>query len=175
MAIGPLQSHLPFRRHGEIDGRVTGTQRGASVWRREHLSLCVGRQSSGSVPAAVAKPDNLSAFAAVRSGDGALTVMVINKQQGSTPVTINLANFNAGAKAQAWQIYSAAQTAIAQLPDVTVASNALSVTVPSQSITLFVLPAGPSATPAPTATATPTGRELLRWKFRRLVRRRRSG
>ena len=39
-----------------------------------------------SVSAAVANPDYLSSFAAVRSSDGALTVMVINKQQGSTPV-----------------------------------------------------------------------------------------
>lgn len=111
------------------------------------------------VSAAVVNPDNLSAFAAVRSGDGALTVMVINKQQGSTPVTVNLANFTADAKAQAWQINSAAQTTIARLPDVTVASNTLATTVPSQSITLFVLPAGTTATPAPPAPTptTPTG------------------
>ena len=44
-----------------------------------------------------ANPDNLSAFAAQRSIDGALTVMVINKVlSGTTPVTVNLANFAAG-------------------------------------------------------------------------------
>jgi hypothetical protein len=50
-----------------------------------------------SVQANAANPDNLSAFASVRESDGALTVMVINKQQGSTPVTISLANFSTGA------------------------------------------------------------------------------
>ena len=98
-----------------------------------------------SVTANVANPDNLSAFASVRASDGALTVMVINKQQGSTPVTVSLANFSSGATAQAWQINSASQTSIARLADVTVANNSVSATVPSQSITLFVIPVGQHA------------------------------
>jgi hypothetical protein len=106
-----------------------------------------------SVSATVANPDNLSAFASVRSSDGALTVMVINKQQGSTPVTVSLANFGTTGTAQAWQINSSSQTSIARLADVTVANNAISTTVPSQSITLFVIPSG-SVTPPPPA---PTG------------------
>lgn len=115
-----------------------------------------------SISTADANPDKLSAFAALRSADGALTVMVINKQQGSTPVTVNLANFTAGAAAQAWQINSAAQKEIARLADVAVAGNALTTTVPSQSITLLVVPAGtttvsaPQPTPvAPTVTPVP--------------------
>ncbi|MGA3026756.1 MAG: glycoside hydrolase family 44 protein [Bryobacteraceae bacterium] len=103
-----------------------------------------------SVSAAVANPDYLSSFAAVRSSDGALTVMVINKQQGSTPVTVSLANFGTTGTAQAFQISSASQTQIAHLADVSVANNAIATTVPSQSITLFVIPAG-SITSLPTA------------------------
>jgi hypothetical protein len=38
-------------------------------------------------------PDNLSVFSATRTSDGAMTVMVINKIAGSTPVTLSLANF----------------------------------------------------------------------------------
>ena len=112
-----------------------------------------------SVQANVANPDNLSAFASVRDSDGALTVMVINKQQGSTPVTVSLANFSTGAKAQAWQINSAAQTSIARLADVDVTNNSVSVTVPSQSITLFVIPSGGtlSAPSAPTGLAATVG------------------
>ena len=68
--------------------------------------------------------------------------MVINKQQGSTPVTVSLANFSRRATAQAWQINSASQTSIARLADCPVANNAIATTVPSQSITLFVVPAG---------------------------------
>lgn len=106
-----------------------------------------------SVSAVVDNPDKLSAFAAVRASDGALTVMVINKQTGSTPVTLNLANFTAGGAAQAWQINSATQTAIARLADVGVSSNAIAATVPSQSITLFVVPAGQTAPPPSTPPA----------------------
>lgn len=106
-----------------------------------------------SVSAAVANPDNLSAFAAVRSSDGALTVMVINKQQGSTPVTLNLTNFSTSGTAQAWQINSASQSAIARLADLSVSSNAISTTVPSQSITLLVIPNGN----VQSAPGTPTG------------------
>jgi fibronectin type 3 domain-containing protein len=112
-----------------------------------------------SISAATANPDNLSAFAATRSSDGALTVMVINKQQGSTPVTVSLANFASTGTAQAWQINSASQTSIARLSDVTVANNAITTTVPSQSITLFVIPAGSITNPpsAPTGLAATVG------------------
>ena len=52
-----------------------------------------------------ANADNLSVFAAQRSSDGALTVMVISKVlSGSTPVTVNLANFSPGRAAQVWQL-----------------------------------------------------------------------
>jgi hypothetical protein len=95
-----------------------------------------------SVSAAVANPDNLSAFAAVRSSDHALTVMVINKQQGSTPVTVDLPHFTAAGPAQTWQIHSKSQTSIERIPDTPVAGNVATLTVPPQSITLLVIPAG---------------------------------
>lgn len=101
----------------------------------------------------VADPDYLSSFAAVRSSDGALTIMVINKQTGTTPVTINLSNFNAGSSASVYQISSATQTSINHLASVPVSGNALSFTAPSQSITLFVVPAG-TGTPSFTMTAS---------------------
>jgi hypothetical protein len=106
-----------------------------------------------SVSAQVADPDNLSAFAALRSSDGALTVVVINKQTGTTPVTVSLADFGTTGTAQAYQISSATQTAINSLGSVAVTNNAINFTAPSQSVTLFVIPTG-SVTSAPT---TPTG------------------
>ena len=105
-----------------------------------------------SVSASVVNPDNLSSFGAVRSSDGALTVMVINKQQGSTPVTLNLSNFSTSGTAQAWQINSPSQPAIARLADLTVSNNAITTTVPSQSITLFVIPSGNTLSPPPAPT-----------------------
>jgi hypothetical protein len=105
-----------------------------------------------SVSAVVPNPDLVSSFAALRSSDNALTVMVINKQLGATPVTINLANFGSNGPAQAYQIASATQPSITQLANVAVSGNAISLTVPSQSITLFVIPKNVQSAPAP-----PTG------------------
>ena len=97
-----------------------------------------------SVAAAAPNPDAVSAFAAQRTSDGAVTVMVISKQlTGSTPATINLANFSNRPTAEAWQLTSA--NAIVRLADVPLAGSTLSVTVPPQSITLLVVPK--SATP----------------------------
>jgi len=112
-----------------------------------------------SIYAGVANPDYLSAFGAVRASDGALTVMAINKQQGSTPVSISLANFPSAGTAQAWQIASATQTAITPLGSVAIAGNSIATTLPSQSITLFVIPPGSttSAPPAPTELAATVG------------------
>jgi fibronectin type 3 domain-containing protein len=120
-----------------------------------------------SVSATTPNPDNLSAFAATRTSDGALTVMVINKQQGSTSVTVSLANFGTTGAAQAWQIDSASQTSITRLADVSVTSNNIVTTVPSQSITLFVIPAGSIATapnaPAGLAATVGSGTVTLTW------------
>ncbi len=112
-----------------------------------------------SVYAGVANPDYLSSFAAVRSSDGALTVMVINKQQGTTPVTVSLANFATTGTAQAWQIASASQTSITSLGNVAITDNAIAATVPSQSITLFVITPGSvtSVPAAPTSLAARVG------------------
>ena len=94
-----------------------------------------------SVSAAVPNPDNVAAFAALRSTDGALTAMVINKQlTNTTPVLLNFTNFLPANTAQVWQLTSA--NVITRLSDLSFTGNALSNTVPPQSITLFILPAG---------------------------------
>ncbi len=99
--------------------------------------------------------DKLSAFAAIRSSDGALTVMVISKVlSGSTPVTVHLANFPAGATAQEWQLTSA--NAIARKSDVAVSSGNIAVSVPAQSISLFIVPVTGAANLPPTAVANAT-------------------
>jgi len=93
-----------------------------------------------SILTVVPNPDNLSAFGAVRTGDGALTLMVINKNlTNATPITANLTNFNATGTAQCWQLTST--NAITQLANITLTNKVLSDIVPAQSITLYVLPA----------------------------------
>jgi len=99
-----------------------------------------------SVSASAPDPNNLTAYAAVRSADGALTLMVINKSlDAGGALTVNLANFLASGTAQVWQLTSA--NTISHLSDVTFSGSTFSTTVPAQSVTLFVLPVG--STPPP--------------------------
>lgn len=116
-----------------------------------------------SVKASVANPDNLAAFAAQRSTDGALTVMVIGKiLSGATPVTLDLGNFQAGGTAQAWQLTSA--NTIVRLADVGIASAQLATSLPAQSITLFVIPAASIAPPSNlSASVGHNGQVTLAW------------
>jgi hypothetical protein len=108
-----------------------------------------------SILAAGPNPDNVSVFAAIRSSDGALTAMVINKQIGvSASASITLSNFVSTGTAQAWQLN--ASNTITRLPDLTVSGNSLSNTMPAQSITLFVLPAVPPAPRLIAGTVGPT-------------------
>jgi len=117
-----------------------------------------------SVSDSTANPDNLSSFAAARSSDNALTVMLINKVlSGSTPVTVNLANFTASGSAQVWQLTSA--NAITRLADAA-AGASVSVSVPAQSVTLLVIPGAAASVPsAPTGLAATglDGQIALNW------------
>ncbi len=90
------------------------------------------------VDATVPDPDTVAAYAAVRSSDGALTVMVINKSLANAPVTLSLANFAAGAKAHVWQL--ASRNVINHLKDVAITGDTINLQVPAQSVTLFVVP-----------------------------------
>lgn len=99
-----------------------------------------------SVSATGPNPDRVAAYAAVRAGDNALTVMVINKQATTNAmVTINVTNFPGSGMAQVWQLKAtspANQTVagITQLGSLSFSGNVFSNTVPSNSVTLFILP-----------------------------------
>jgi hypothetical protein len=122
-----------------------------------------------SVKATAPNPDEVAAFAAVRTSDGALTVMVLNKLLSSAAsVTLSLAGFTPGGPAERWQLTSS--NVITRLADVAPGGASLAVSLPQQSITLFVIPGGsappPAAVDAPTnLTASVSGRTVsLRWK-----------
>ena len=92
-----------------------------------------------SIQAVVPNPDNVAAFAAVRTGDGAMTVMAINKDlNNATPVTLNITNFTATGPAQVWQLTSA--NTISHLSNTGLTNGILKQVLPPQSVTLFVLP-----------------------------------
>jgi hypothetical protein len=86
-------------------------------------------------------PDNLSAFAALRAFDGAVTALVVNKQLGAAAsINISLTNFLPAGTAQVWQLTSA--NVISHLSDTALAGNTITNSVPPQSITLFIVPPG---------------------------------
>jgi hypothetical protein len=98
-----------------------------------------------SVSASGPNPDNVAVFGAVRSTDGALTVMVVSKYLGGvTPVAVTLTNFKAAGTSQVWQLNSS--NVIAHLPNTTLTNNTITATVPGQSVTLFVLAQQPFVT-----------------------------
>ena len=102
-----------------------------------------------SVAATVPNPDLVAAFAAVRSTDGALTIMIVSKTAtGSTPVTVNAGSFAGTGTARVWQLTSA--NTITRLSDVGFAASTATLTVPPQSITLVVAAAVSGAPAAPT-------------------------
>nr|AHL27901.1 cellulase [uncultured bacterium] len=111
-----------------------------------------------SVAASGPNPDNVAVFAAERTSDGALTVMVISKYlSGSTPVTVNVANFAPASPAQVYQLTSS--NAINRLADLNVSGSSVSLTVPQQSITLLAIPRGattPNQAPVAVAAGTPS-------------------
>lgn len=114
-----------------------------------------------SVLDSVPDPDSLSSFAALRSSDGALTVMVINKGLTNNALAaINLANFSASGFAQVWQLTSA--NAIARLSDINFSTASFNLSAPAQSITLLVIP---QAAPTPTPTPTPAASDPTVWSL----------
>lgn len=93
--------------------------------------------------------DNLSSFAALRTSDGALTVMVISKYlSAGTPVTVNLTNFTDNGSAEVWRLNS--NNTITHPANLTVTAGAFSDSVPRQTVTLYVL--HPSVPPTPDFT-----------------------
>ncbi|HEV3082956.1 MAG TPA: glycoside hydrolase family 44 protein [Gemmataceae bacterium] len=103
-----------------------------------------------SVAATVANPDQVDAFSAIRLSDGALTVLVVNKNlfdpanpTATTQVTVNLSNF-AGGAAQEWQLAAInpsdqTKAAITQLADIPLNGTSFTVNVPQESVEMFVL------------------------------------
>ncbi len=87
----------------------------------------------------VPNPDNLSAFGAVRTSDGAMTLMVINKDlSDSALISATITNFNALGTVQRWQLTSA--NVINRLANLALTNGVLDDLVPAQSITLYVVP-----------------------------------
>lgn len=100
-----------------------------------------GRRSTfgeTSVRTTVVNPDVVAAFAAERSADGALTVMVLNKQlHAPATVELDLGTFKPGGTIERWQLDS--KNVITRTTEGKVSGHKVTANVPAQSVALFVV------------------------------------
>jgi hypothetical protein len=99
-----------------------------------------GRFGSTSVHASSSDQGRLAVYAATRSSDRALTVMVINKTGTSIRAPLLLRHAAAARKARVFRYSSAHLHSIVRGPAVAVDHGHLTTTYPASSITLLVLP-----------------------------------
>jgi hypothetical protein len=102
-----------------------------------------------SVQAASTDQDQLAIYAAQRSSDQALTLMIVNKTGQALTSTLTLTNFQPAAAAQVYRYSGANLAAIVQLSNQAVAAGGFTAIYPANSITLVVIPTGAPVTPLP--------------------------
>ena len=91
----------------------------------------------------------LSVYGALRSSDGALTVIVINKTLSAIRTKLALSNFPSAASAAVYSYSNANLTQILTGSPVAISSDAINYTFPSYSATLFVFTTGSASRPVP--------------------------
>ena len=91
------------------------------------------------VAASSADPSRLSVFAAERSQDHALTVIVVNKSFGDLTSTVALSGFSGAAAASVFRYSAASSTQIVRQPDQPIGSRTFTAAFPAGSVTLFVI------------------------------------
>ena len=80
----------------------------------------------------------LAVYAARRSGDGAYTILVVNKTPGALESPLNLSGISPSGAAQVWRWTGGA---IGHVANRSVPASGFSATYPGRSLTLYVLPA----------------------------------
>jgi hypothetical protein len=93
-----------------------------------------------SVRATTDDPEKLSTVAAVRSSDGALTVMVINKLAVPQTTTVKLAQFSPANRVQVYRFSGSNLGAIERQPDLRLGAATVITAFPARSVTLLVIP-----------------------------------
>ena len=105
-----------------------------------------------SISAVSGDQGSLSIYAAQRSSDSAVTILVINKTTGALSSAIALSNLNLPPTAQVYTYSNASLTSIAHPTDAAITSGSLSYTFPGYSAVMFVVQ--PTAAPAAATTTT---------------------
>jgi hypothetical protein len=102
----------------------------------------------------------LSVYGALRSSDGALTVVAINKTTTAIQTSLALANFNSSGSAAVYTYSNANLMQIVAGTPVSVASNAVSYNFPAYSATVFVFTPASSSTAATKASLTASAAQV---------------
>ncbi len=124
-----------------------------------------GMFGDNSIAATSQDQDKLAIYAAQRSSDDAITLMVINKSNDGLTSKLTIQGLAGASSAQVYRYSADDLDAIQTLPDQAVTGTGWQATFPAQSITLFVLsPNAANSANAPTAkaTATPASTNVLR-------------
>lgn len=122
-------------------GEPQPTQPGAYAFRMyRNYDGAGSRFGDVSVSATSSDQGQLAVYAAQRSSDKALTLMVVNKTGGDLTSTLSLAGFNCTGTAQRFTYSPADLTSIVHGDDLAVNRGSVAATYPANSITLLVLP-----------------------------------
>lgn len=105
-----------------------------------------GKFGDRSVKATSSDQGQLAIYAAYRTSDQALTVIVINKTDGAISSPVQLRGFHPTSKAEVYRYSEANLNAIQRLADQPVSSGGFTASFPANSITLFVIGKGVSDT-----------------------------
>lgn len=135
-------------------GPPTSTQPGAFAFRM-YRNYDNAKHGFGdvSVQATSADQSILSVYAAQRTNDNAVTIIVINKTASSQTSSISLAGFTAAATAAVYRYSSVNLNAIEKLSDQAITSSGFDASFSPNSITLFVMMPGNAAVSPPAAPA----------------------
>ncbi|MGB8521378.1 MAG: glycoside hydrolase family 44 protein [Candidatus Acidiferrales bacterium] len=121
-----------------------------------------GQFGDTSVSSTSTDQGQLSVYGALRSSDGALTVVAINKTTSAIQTSLALANFNSSGSAAVYTYSNANLMQIVAGAPVSVASNAVSYNFPAYSATVFVFtPASSSATATKASVAASAAQVTL--------------
>jgi Glycoside hydrolase family 44/Bacterial Ig-like domain (group 3) len=113
-----------------------------------------------SISAASTNQGQLSIYAAQRSSDNAVTILVINKTTGALSSAIAIANLNLGSTAQVYTYSQATLTSIVHASDAAITGGSISYTFPSYSAVLFVVQPSATAVTATTSSLSASGTQI---------------
>ena len=113
-----------------------------------------------SIGATSTNQGDLAIYAAQRSSDNAVTILVINKTTGALSSGITIANLNLPATAQVYTYSQANLTSIVHASDAAITNGAISYTFPSYSAVLFVVQPSDATAAATTTTLSASATQI---------------